>query len=72
MIKNLLGAFRFTGVKFMPTGGVNPENVKEYLSVPEIVACGGTWIVPKDALAANDWAAIEKLAAEAAAIAKAR
>ena len=72
MIKNLLGAFRFTGVKFMPTGGVNPQNVKEYLSVPEIVACGGTWIVPKDALAANDWAAIEKLAAEAAAIAKAR
>ena len=72
MIKNLLGAFRFTGVKFMPTGGVNPQNVKEYLAVPEIVACGGTWIVPKDALAADDWAAIEKLAAEAAAIAKAR
>jgi 2-dehydro-3-deoxyphosphogluconate aldolase/(4S)-4-hydroxy-2-oxoglutarate aldolase len=72
MIKNLLGAFRFTGVKFMPTGGVNPQNVKEYLAVPEIVACGGTWIVPKDALAANDWATIEKLAAEAAAIAKAR
>ena len=72
MIKNLLGAFRFTGVKFMPTGGVNPQNVKDYLSVPEIVACGGTWIVPKDALANNDWAAIEALAAEAAAIAKAR
>ena len=71
MIKNLLGAFRFTGVKFMPTGGVNPQNVKEYLSVPEIVACGGTWIVPKDALANNDWAAIEALAAEAAAVAKA-
>ena len=72
MIKNLLGAFRFTGVKFMPTGGVNPQNVKEYLSVPEIVACGGTWIVPKDALANGDWAAIEALAAEAAAIAKER
>ena len=72
MIKNLLGAFRFTGVKFMPTGGVNPQNVKEYLAVPEIVACGGTWIVPKDALANNDWAEIEKLAAEASAIAKAR
>jgi 2-dehydro-3-deoxyphosphogluconate aldolase/(4S)-4-hydroxy-2-oxoglutarate aldolase len=68
MIKNLLGAFRFTGVKFMPTGGVNLSNVAEYLSVPEIVACGGTWIVPKDALAAGDWAAIEKLAADAAAL----
>ena len=68
MIKNLLGAFRFTGVKFMPTGGVKPANVEEYLAVPEIVCCGGTWIVPKDALAAADWSAIEQLAAEAAAI----
>ena len=68
MIKNLLGAFRFTGVKFMPTGGVKPTNVAEYLAVPEIICCGGTWIVPKDALAAGDWAAIEKLAADAAAL----
>ena len=66
MIKNLLGAFRFTGVRFMPTGGVNLSNVADYLAVPEIVCCGGTWIVPKDALAAGNWAAIEKLAAEAA------
>ena len=72
MIKNLLGAFRFTGVKFMPTGDVNLSNVGEYLAVPEIVCCGGTWIVPKDALKAGDWAAIEKLAADAAAIARNR
>ena len=72
MIKNLLGAFRFTGVKFMPTGGINLANVADYLAVPEIVACGGTWIVPKDALAANDWGAIEKLAADAAAIVRNR
>ena len=65
MIKNLLGAFRFTGVKFMPTGGINATNVKDYLTVPEIVACGGTWIVPKDALAADDWERIQALAAEA-------
>ena len=72
MIKNLLGAFRFTGVKFMPTGGINAQNVKDYLAVPEIVACGGTWIVPKDALASGDWERIRSLSAEAAAIAKAR
>ena len=72
MIKNLLGAFRFTGVKFMPTGGINLSNVKDYFAVPEIVCCGGTWIVPKDALAAGDWARIEQLAAEAAALARAR
>lgn len=70
MIRNLLGAFRFTGVKFMPTGGVNLGNVADYLAVPEIVCCGGTWIVPKDALAAGDFAAIEKLAADAAALVK--
>ena len=70
MIKNLLGAFRFTGVKFMPTGGVNLSNVGDYLAVPEIVACGGTWIVPKDTLAAGDYAAIEKLAADASALVK--
>lgn len=72
MIRNLLGAFRFTGVKFMPTGGVNVGNLSEYLSVPEIVACGGTWLVPKDALAAGDWTRIRRLAAEAAEIARSR
>jgi len=72
MIKNLLGAFRFTGVKFMPTGGVNLSNVGEYLAVPEIVCCGGTWIVPKDALVAGDWAKIEALAADAAALVRSR
>ena len=70
MIKNLLGAFRFTGVKFMPTGGVNLGNLADYLAVPEVVACGGTWIVPKDAVAKGDWAAIEKLAADAVAAAR--
>jgi 2-dehydro-3-deoxyphosphogluconate aldolase/(4S)-4-hydroxy-2-oxoglutarate aldolase len=71
MIKNFLGAFRFTGVTFMPTGGVNLANVSDYLAVPEIVCCGGTWVVPKDALAANDWAAIERLAADASACVRA-
>ena len=70
MIKNFLGAFRFTGVKFMPTGGVNLANVGDYLAVPEIVCCGGTWLVPKDALAAGDWTRIETLAKEATALVK--
>ena len=69
-IKDLLGAFRWTGVKFMPTGGVKLSNVADYLSVPEIICCGGTWIAPKDAIKADDWATIEKLASEAAALAR--
>lgn len=68
MINNLLGAFRFTGVKFMPTGGVNLSNLADYLAVKEVLCCGGTWIVPKTALAAGDWAEIERLASEAAAL----
>ena len=64
-IKDLLGAFRFTGVKFMPTGGVNLSNVADYLAVPEIICCGGTWIAPKAAVEAGDWAKIQSLAADA-------
>ena len=69
-IKDLLGAFRWTGVKFMPTGGVKLSNVADYLSVPEIICCGGTWIAPKDAIKNDDWVTIEKLASEAAALAR--
>lgn len=69
-IKDLLGAFRFTGVKFMPTGGVNLSNVMNYLSVPEIICCGGTWIAPKAAVEDGDWELITKLAKEAAALVK--
>ena len=50
--------------------GVNLSNVADYLAVPEIVCCGGTWIVPKDALASGDYGAIEKLAADASALVK--
>lgn len=69
-IKDLLGAFRWTGVKIMPTGGVKLSNVADYLAVPEIICCGGTWIAPKDAVAAGDWATIEKLASDASALVK--
>jgi 2-dehydro-3-deoxyphosphogluconate aldolase/(4S)-4-hydroxy-2-oxoglutarate aldolase len=71
MIRNLLGAFRFTGVRIMPTGGVSPANLASYLAVPEVVACGGTWVVPKQALAAGDYGEIARLAAEAAALVRA-
>lgn len=70
MIKNLLGAFRFTGVNFMPTGGIGVGNLAEYLAVPEVICCGGTWVVPKEALKEGDFEKIRELAAEAAALAK--
>ena len=69
-IKDLLGAFRWTGVRFMPTGGVKLSNVADYLSVSEIICCGGTWVAPKDAIKNNDWATITALAKDAAELAR--
>ena len=54
--------------KFCPTGGVGPWNAKTYLDLPNVLCVGGSWVVPKDAIAAGDWEKIEILAAEAAAL----
>ncbi|WP_047042489.1 bifunctional 4-hydroxy-2-oxoglutarate aldolase/2-dehydro-3-deoxy-phosphogluconate aldolase [Vibrio mexicanus] len=53
-------------VKFMPTGGVSPDNVKDYLDIPAVVACGGTWMVPNNLIDEDRWdelAALVKTAA---------
>jgi 2-dehydro-3-deoxyphosphogluconate aldolase / (4S)-4-hydroxy-2-oxoglutarate aldolase len=63
MIKALSGPYRKVG--FIPTGGVKPENLKTYLSIPSVVACGGTWLAPKEALAKGDFKKITALTAEA-------
>ena len=55
----------YKNVKFMPTGGINPKNVKEYLDFKAIIACGGTWMVPKDAVENKEFDKIEKLTKEA-------
>lgn len=55
-------------VKFCPTGGVSMANVADYLSLPNVMCCGGSWVAPKDRVVSGDWGAIETLAAEAAAL----
>ncbi len=52
-------------VKFVPTGGINEKNLLEYLAFPKIAACGGSWMVPDDAIADKDWGRIETLARDA-------
>ena len=59
----------FGDLSFMPTGGVSAKNLHEYLAVPSVVACGGSWLSPADALAAGDYDRIGSLAAEARGIA---
>jgi len=67
MLRALSSVFR--DVRFMPTGGVSPANLADYLDVPAVLACGGSWLTPKDAIASGDFAAITKLAKDAIKIA---
>ena len=53
------------GVSFCPTGGISLKNAMDYLSLPNVVCVGGSWVAPKDLVAAGDWDGITKLAAEA-------
>lgn len=49
-------------IRFCPTGGVSPKNANDYLSLPNTVCAGGSWVCPKDLIEARDWAGIEALA----------
>jgi len=56
------------GTFFCPTGGISLKNARDYLSLPNVVCVGGSWVAPKELVAAGDWAGITRLAAEAAAL----
>jgi 2-dehydro-3-deoxyphosphogluconate aldolase/(4S)-4-hydroxy-2-oxoglutarate aldolase len=56
--------------RFCPTGGVNLQNLGDYLKLPIVMACGGSWMVPKDAIDARRFADIEKLVRDAVALVK--
>ncbi|PSW08548.1 ketohydroxyglutarate aldolase [Photobacterium rosenbergii] len=51
-------------VEFMPTGGISPANVADYLALEKVIACGGTWMVPNDLIDQGDWQAIGQLVSE--------
>ncbi|WP_371153474.1 bifunctional 4-hydroxy-2-oxoglutarate aldolase/2-dehydro-3-deoxy-phosphogluconate aldolase [Jannaschia sp. 2305UL9-9] len=52
-------------ISFCPTGGVTPQNKASYLSLPNVVCVGGSWVAPKPMMVAGDWAGIETLARDA-------
>lgn len=68
MIKAM--AAPYTMVKFMPTGGINAKNLKEYLSCDKIFACGGSWMVKGDLVKAGEFDKIRALVREAVEIVK--
>jgi 2-dehydro-3-deoxyphosphogluconate aldolase/(4S)-4-hydroxy-2-oxoglutarate aldolase len=55
-------------VSFCPTGGVSLKNANDYLSLPNVLCAGGSWVAPDNLVQSGDWAGIEALAAEAAAL----
>lgn len=69
----LLGAWAspLPQVKFCPTGGISLSNAPEFLSLPNVICVGGSWLTPADKLHGGDWAGIEALAREAVALRRA-
>ena len=63
MIKSM--AAPYTNMKFMPTGGINAKNINSYLAFPKILACGGSWMVKGDLVAAGEFDKITELTKEA-------
>jgi 2-dehydro-3-deoxyphosphogluconate aldolase/(4S)-4-hydroxy-2-oxoglutarate aldolase len=60
----------FRGMQFMPTGGVSAKNLAEFLAIKSVIACGGSWLTPADAIASGDYARVSSLAREAITIAR--
>ena len=66
MLKALAGPF--TDVVFCPTGGITLATAPDFLALPNVKVCGGSWLTPADAVAAKDWVRITTLAREASAL----
>ena len=60
----------YVGLRFMPTGGINAENVRDYLKYDRILCCGGSWMVKGDMIKAGQWDEITAKVREAAEIVK--
>lgn len=66
LLKALAGPF--ADVSFCPTGGITPDNAEQFLALPNVRVCGGSWLTPQDAVEAGDWRRITHLARAAAAL----
>ncbi|MDA5313840.1 bifunctional 4-hydroxy-2-oxoglutarate aldolase/2-dehydro-3-deoxy-phosphogluconate aldolase [Vibrio cholerae] len=66
MVKSLLAPY--TDIELMPTGGISPANIKDYLAIPRVLACGGTWMVDKKQIEAGNWEELARLTREAVAL----
>ncbi|MBO7911015.1 bifunctional 4-hydroxy-2-oxoglutarate aldolase/2-dehydro-3-deoxy-phosphogluconate aldolase [Vibrio sp. G41H] len=62
MVKSLVGPY--CDIRLMPTGGITPSNIGNYLAVPQVLACGGTWMVDKKLVENKEWDEIARLTRE--------
>jgi 2-dehydro-3-deoxyphosphogluconate aldolase / (4S)-4-hydroxy-2-oxoglutarate aldolase len=73
LMRAILSPFAHHGIRTIPTGGITPENLSEWLLEPTVLALGGTWIASRQAIATGDWDGIRKRAIAArSAVAEAR
>jgi 2-dehydro-3-deoxyphosphogluconate aldolase/(4S)-4-hydroxy-2-oxoglutarate aldolase len=69
-LKSMAAPYAHLGLGFMPLGGVNADNMCDYLADPLVLAVGGSWIARKDAIGRRDWAGITRTAREATSLAR--
>jgi 2-dehydro-3-deoxyphosphogluconate aldolase/(4S)-4-hydroxy-2-oxoglutarate aldolase len=64
MLKAVSAPYGHLGVRFIPTGGISIKNLEDYLRLPQVIVCGGTWVAKKEVISAKKWDEIERNAAE--------
>ena len=64
-LKRINAPYSFLGPKYIPLGGLKPENIRGYLEMPEILALGGSWIAPADMIRRRNWVQIARNASDA-------
>lgn len=62
----------YAGLRFVPTGGIDATNIADYLAIPAVAACGGSWICAPDLIKASNWSEITRLTTEAMALTRPR
>jgi len=65
MLRALVAPYESLGIRFCPTGGVSADNMKEYLSLPQVFAVGGSWLASKRQIAEKQWSVITRQTREA-------
>lgn len=60
MLKSIIAPYRHLGIQFMPTGGIKPTNIMNYLEIPEVLGAGGTWLASTVEMNDGQWEAIEE------------